>query len=146
MKKSTLVVTAAATALTASIVFAGWGGHHGGYGIRAGAGGWGDGPYTLQDDSGKDFGRGFRGERMQKRFNRELSKDEITTIMKSRLIQMDNSNLKIGTVTTTDSGYSVTIVTRDDSLVEELQLAKNGMRLDRYQLIQQRLKSQENSQ
>jgi hypothetical protein len=59
--------------------------------------------------------------------------------MEARLIMKGNDNLKVGKVSSTRSGFEVSIVTRDDSLVEELELAKNGMPLKKYERLQERL-------
>ena len=82
--------------------------------------------------------------RMEGRFDgknleREFTADEIRTLTSAKLIRKGNPNIKVGEVKSTGNGYSVTIVTKDNSLVEELSLAKNGMDLDFYQKIQKRM-------
>lgn len=70
---------------------------------------------------------------------REFTADEIHTLNEARLIMHGNPNLKVGKVTSTKTGYDVTIVTKDNSLVETKQLAKNGMSLKAYEQAQERI-------
>lgn len=97
---------------------------------------------------GKDCGRGFghhggpfKGQHMdpEEMLARELTTEQVRTLMEARLIMKGNDNLKVGKVSSTRSGFEVSIVTRDDSLVEELELAKNGMPLKKYERLQERL-------
>lgn len=78
--------------------------------------------------------------------NREFTADQIRTLNEARLIMQDNPNLKVGKVTSTKTGYDVTIVTKDDSLVETKQLAKNGMSLKAYEQAQERIAKREQAQ
>lgn len=71
--------------------------------------------------------------------NREFTADQIRTLNEARLIMQGNPNLKVGKVTSTKTGYEVTIVTQDDSLVETRQLAKNGMSLKGYEQARERM-------
>ncbi|MGI9276694.1 MAG: hypothetical protein ACR2PT_17855 [Endozoicomonas sp.] len=95
------------------------GGKHGFKGDCAGRGGYGAGKFM----------------------DREYTADEISTLAEARLIKRGNPNIRVGEVKATDTGYSVTIVTSDNSLVEERNLAKNGMALEKYQHIQERKKA-----
>ena len=76
-----------------------------------------------------------------KMMERELTAEQIETLTKAKLIMRGNENLKLGTVTSTEKGYSVTIVTQDNSLVEEQQLAKNGMPAEKFERLQKRLEA-----
>ena len=69
--------------------------------------------------------------------------DEIRTLASARLLMKGNPNVKVGEIKANDKGYSVSIVTRDDSLVKELTLAKNGMPLERFERIQERMAKKE---
>lgn len=83
---------------------------------------------------------GFHGHKGGKNLmNREFTADEIRTLNEARLIMQGNPNLKVGKVASTKAGYEVTIVTKDDSLVETQQLAKNGMPLEAYEQAKERL-------
>ena len=137
MKKTTLVATALVTVFTASSAFAWWGeGHREEY--RDGKGGC---SYEHRDKSGH-HGKGMRGAKFQEHMNRELSAGEIRTLQEARLIYMNNPNITVGDVVSTDQGYKVTIVTKENkSLVEEFELAKNGMRLERYEAVQKRIEA-----
>ncbi|MBR9909031.1 MAG: hypothetical protein GYB33_01610 [Gammaproteobacteria bacterium] len=83
-----------------------------------------------------------RGEMMEREFNA----DQIRTLAEAKLIMHGNENLMVGQVLATDTGYSVTILTRDGSLVEEKALAKNGMPLDKYQHILERMEKRQSKQ
>ncbi|AMO54861.1 hypothetical protein [Endozoicomonas montiporae] len=85
--------------------------------------------------------KGPRGQAGHKMMAREFTADQIETLTEAKLIMRGNDNLKLGKVTSTDNGYNVTIVTQDNSLVEEQQLAKNGMPLDRFEKIQKRIEA-----
>lgn len=87
---------------------------------------------------------GFEG-RMghQDMMAREFTADQIRTLTEARLIMEGNPNIKVGKVTSTKTGYTVTIVTQDDSLVEEREVAKNGMPLEMYEKMQERIKQRE---
>lgn len=71
--------------------------------------------------------------------NREFTADQIRTLNEARLIMHGNPNLKVGKVNSTKTGYEVTIVTQDNSLVETKQLAKNGMSLEAHERAKERL-------
>ena len=59
---------------------------------------------------------------------RELSAEQIQTLAEARLIMMGNENLKVGTIKTTEDGYSVSVVTtKSGDLVRTMELAKNGL-------------------
>ena len=126
MKKQTTIALFAASLIATTSAFA-WFGESDGY----------------KEKSGHHKRSGFKqGEMMKKvsaHMDREFSADQIRTLSQARLIMKDNPNLRIDEVTSTDSGYNVTIVTQDNSLVEELKLAKNGMPLERYETVKQRL-------
>ncbi|MYM64728.1 hypothetical protein [Pseudomaricurvus sp. HS19] len=85
---------------------------------------------------------GFKGgKHMDRRamMERKFNADQINTLVSARLLMQGNENIKVGKVTPTDSGFNVTVVTQDNSLVEELQLAPNGMPLEKFERMQQRM-------
>lgn len=88
-----------------------------------------------------DFKGGFGGGKFDRKemFERSYDKEQIRTLTEARLIMQGNDNLKVGKISATGNGYNVRIVTKDNSLVEELELAPNGMPLDRYQRIQEHM-------
>lgn len=89
---------------------------------------------------GRSFERGYSGLKGGKMnmMEREFTAGEIRTLVSAKLIMKGNPNIKVGTVTTVEDGYKVTIVTQDNSLVEELDLAKNSMPKERYQKMLER--------
>ncbi|MCW7554807.1 hypothetical protein NX722_19720 [Endozoicomonas gorgoniicola] len=84
---------------------------------------------------------GKRGWAGHKIMEREFTADQIGTLTKARLIMRGNENLKLGKVTSTENGYNVTIVTQDNSLVKEQQLAKNGMPVKKFERLQKRIEA-----
>lgn len=133
MKKTTLVATALVTVFTASSAMAWWG--EGGRGdCNRGAG--------FKSEHREHRGKGMRGEKFKEHMNRELSVSEVRTLQEARLIYMNNPNITVGDVVANDQGYTVTIVTKENkSLVEEFNVAKNGMRLERFEAIQKRVEA-----
>ena len=97
--------------------------------------------HCMKDGKHHGYKMGKRGRADYKMMERELSADQIGTLTKAKLIMRGNENLKLGTVTSTEKGYSVTIVTQDNSLVKEQQLAKNGMPLKKFERLQKRLEA-----
>ncbi|BFM18567.1 hypothetical protein R50073_47500 [Maricurvus nonylphenolicus] len=124
MKKKLLMISALVAALSAGSAFAMPGGKDCDRGFGMGKHG---GPFKAHHMDPEEM------------LARELSKDQVRTLMEARLIMKGNENLKVGKVSSTRSGFEVSIVTRDDSLVEELELAKNGMPLKKYERLQERL-------
>ena len=123
MKKTTLVATALASALVASTAFAGW--HS----------------MTGKGCDGLDFEHGMsRSKMMKSQMDRTLTAEQVHTLQEARLIYKNNSNVKVGEVKKTDTGFSVSIVTKDNSLVEEKTLAPNGMDQERYNRMQKHMK------
>lgn len=100
-------------------------------------------------DHGCDRERGMKhhafdmdmGGKMNKKemLEREFNAEQIRTLMEARLLMKGNDNLKIGKISEAGDGYSVAIVTQDDSLVKELDLAANGMPKEMYEKIQKRM-------
>lgn len=123
MKKSVLVATILAATLSTGLALA-----ERGEGEREGCkrGHWGH-------HGMKGFHRG--AEMME----REFDADQIRTLVEARLLMKGNENLQIGQIIPTDTGYTITIVTQDGSLVEEKEVAKNGMPLKMYQRIKDRM-------
>ena len=70
---------------------------------------------------------------------REFNADQIRTLMEARLLMKGNENLKVGPISKGRDGFIVTIVTQDDSLVDELEVAANGMPKDAFEHIQKRI-------
>lgn len=99
-----------------------------------------------REKAGKRGQKGKRGNIGHRMMEREYTADQIETLTKAKLIMRGNPNLKLGTVTPTDTGYSVTIVTQDNSLFEEQELAKNGMHLKKYEQIQKRMEMRQQRQ
>ncbi len=81
------------------------------------------------------------GEKINRKemLKREFSAEEIRTLVEARLLIKGNENLKVGKISDTKGGYTVAIVTQDNSLVKELELASNGMPKEMYQHIQKRM-------
>ena len=131
MKKTTLVATALVTVFTASSAMAWWGeGDRGD--CNKGRG--------YKSEHREHRGKGMRGAKLQEHLNRELSASEVKTLQEAKLIYVNNPNITVGDVVPTDKGYKVTIVTKENnSLVEEINVAKNGMRLERFEAIQKRM-------
>ena len=123
MKKKTLIATAFVSLMSASVAFAAWGG----------------------PEKGMGFDGGFRGDKLMEHMDRTLTADQVRTLQEARLIFKDNTNLKVGDVKKTDTGFTVTIVTKDNSLVEEKTLAQNGMDQKRYSKMKQRMDKMKDS-
>ena len=87
-----------------------------------------------------DFG--FKGKAL---LDKTYSAEEISVLQQARLIHKGNENLKLGSVKSSKTGYTVTIVTQDGSLVDTLELAPNGMPLERYNRLKERIESQTQS-
>lgn len=90
----------------------------------------------------RDFdGEGSGGKRLKRKemFEREYSADQIRTLSEARLIMQGNDNLRIGNITSTEKGYTIAVVTQDGSIVEEKQVAKNGMPIEMYEHIKARI-------
>lgn len=75
----------------------------------------------------------------QKEMNREFTAEQIRTLNEARLIMHGNPNLKVGEVIAIDNGYRITIVTKDNSLVEEREVAKNNMSMKRFNAIKSKM-------
>ncbi len=144
MNKTALIAASLAAALSTSSAFAWWGdddsktsSHHSGC----------SGEFRMGHGQGGHHGRhGMKGPKMIERMNRSYTAQEIRTLSEARLIQRGNPNIKVGEVIPTSNGYKVTIVTKDNSLVEERELAKNGMPLDRYNMMKKKIDNWEKRQ
>lgn len=109
----------------------------------------GDGEHSERRAKKGARGHGHKGPRGQighKVMEREFSADEITTLTQAKLIMRGNPNVKVGTVSNTDTGYTVTIVTQDDSLVEKREVAKNGLPLAQFEKMQKRMEMRKERQ
>ena len=83
---------------------------------------------------------GFGGKMNRKEmFEREFNADQIRTLMEARLLMKGNDNLKVGQISKDGDGFTVAIVTQDNSLVDELELAANGMPRDKYERIKKHM-------
>ena len=133
MKKSTIVIASLLTASLAS-------------GFALAEKGKRDGDCEQRWDKARhhEFGGPHmkRGEFMQREFNA----DEIRTLAEARLLMQGNENLKVGDIKKTETGYSVAIVTNDGSLVEEREVARNGMPIEMYQRMQERMQERMGNQ
>lgn len=89
-----------------------------------------------------DFGLGGKMNKKEM-LEREFSSEQIRTLVEARLLMKGNENLKVGKISSAGDGYSVAIVTQDDSLVKELDLAANGMPKEMYEKIQKRMEKRE---
>jgi len=59
---------------------------------------------------------------------RQMSKNDIVILTEAKLIKKGNPNVKLGTVTQSPSGFTVTIVTKKSGdLVRTVKLAPNGL-------------------
>ena len=128
MKRSTVYFLAASaviivggTALTSAVAAdrSGWGP---GWGPCMGAG-YGQ-SYDRADRGRKGWFRGGKGGRFAN-VDRNLTAEDIRTLAEARMIMRGNDNLKVGEVTkASDDTYKVTIVTKDDSLVREVEVSR----------------------
>ena len=84
--------------------------------------------------------------KLEKRMNRIYTAEQIKVLNEALLIRRGNPNIQIGTVTPTEDGYTVQIVTKEDSLVEEFQVAKNNMPLERYNTIKNNMEKSQNKE
>ena len=134
MKTTALLTIALVTVFTTSSAFAGRDdGHRREY----------RGKGAYKSGLCESYGKGMRDGGMQgAKFYRELSAEEVKTLQKARLIYMNNPNIIIDDVVATDEGYKVTIVTKENrSLVEEFEVARNGMRLEHHEAMQKRIEA-----
>lgn len=118
MKKQLLLAGLLATSLTAGTAFA------------------------ERDGCDRKRHHGFMGgghHKAGKMMEREFSADQVHTLVEARLIMKGNPNLKVGKVSAIRDGFKVTIVTQDDSLVEEYELAKNAMPREKYERMLKRM-------
>lgn len=83
------------------------------------------------------MGRGMHHKGM---LERSFNTDEIRTLMSARLLMQGNENLKVGSITPADEGFTVDIVTQEGSLVKAVKLAPNAMPVELYEKMQRRQK------
>lgn len=124
MKKKLVIASVLVAALSATAVYAG----HGGKGCDRGYGKWGHHGFGMMGH--------HKGAKMMER---EFNTEQIRTLVEARLIMKGNENLKVGKISSSRDGFNVAIVTQDDSLVEELNLAKNGMPVEMYERMKERM-------
>lgn len=86
---------------------------------------------------------GFGGKDM---LTREFTPEQIRTLMEARLLMKGNPNVQVGDIKATKDGYSVNIVTKDKSLVETLDIAKNGLPKDMSDRMQARMQEKQAQQ
>lgn len=53
-----------------------------------------------------------------------LTKDEATILLQGYIVRLRNPNLKLGTITETDTAFEAEVLTKDNSLVEKVLLDK----------------------
>ncbi len=71
-------------------------------------------------------GPGMRGPGMMRPGNLDLSAEEVKTVVQARLIMHGNDRLQVGDVRAKDDDtYRVQIVTKDGSLVREIEVDRN---------------------
>jgi len=137
MKKGIIAVAAAAILAAGTLAYAqgfGYGRGYGpGYGMMGGGmmgGQWGGGP---RGSAGP--GAGYAGDhpcwQAASATGQPLTKEQATALVQNRLTRSGNPNLKIGNVTEKDGLFEVEIVTKDNSLVEKVQINKQTGRTQR---------------
>ena len=129
------IATALAASMAASSAFAWWG-------ENDSRGNQSQGYEQCQKRGGPGHhGKKFRfsGKNMAEFMKREFTAEQIRTLQEAKLIMKGNPNIKVGEVKATKTGYNVTIVTKENSLVRELDLAKNGMPMKRFNKVQEKL-------
>lgn len=98
----------------------GWGGGPGMQGGMMGSGGSGM--------MGQGYSQGFQGhpclEAGAFSSTTELTKEKVSTLAATYLARMGNPNLKVGEVIEKEGAFEVTIVTKDNSLVEQYTVDK----------------------
>ena len=70
--------------------------------------------------------------------DKEFSAEQIRTLAEARLLMKGNDNLTIGNINPTESGYTIEILTVDGSLVDSIEVAKNGIPMEHYQRMLKR--------
>ncbi len=90
----------------------------------------------------RGFGMGGKMDRKEM-FEREFNADQIRTLMEARLLMQGNDNLKVGKISNAQYGYVVNIVTQDNSLVEELEVAANGMPKKMYEKMKKHMEKRQ---
>ncbi len=144
MKRHTLAITALVTALSTASAFAWQGDNKGDSGNSGNNGSRFQHCETSMGSGNYNHMGGWHGNKTMKRgkaLDRSYTAEEIKTLSEARLIRRGNPNIKVGKVTPTKDGYKVTIVTKDNSLVKELDLAKNGMPLEHYKRLSKKSQS-----
>ena len=69
---------------------------------------------------------------MKEMMSREFTAEEVKTLVSARLLMRGENTLKVGKIMPTDTGYTATIVTKQNGdVVRTLNLAKNGFPLER---------------
>lgn len=134
MKKGIIAVAVAAILAAGTLAYAqgfGYGRGYGpGYGMGPGmmrggmmGGQWGQGPRGFAGP-----GAGYAGDhpcwQAASATGQPLTKEQATALVQNRLTRSGNPNLKIGNVTEKDGIFEVEIVTKDNSLVEKVQINK----------------------
>ena len=79
--------------------------------------GWGGGPGMMDPDSGQDTRR-YGGQ------PEPLGKDQARLLVENYLRNQRNPNLKVGDVADKEEVFEATIVTKDGSLVDKLEVDK----------------------
>ena len=105
-------------------------GDHGGSWKQRGSGygdslSWQDMPGECRQMMGRDHDsrHGSTAENETEHAEKAFSQEDVVSIVRGYLIRTKNPNLKIGTIESTEDGdYLVEIVTKDDSLVDKLEV------------------------
>ena len=103
------------------------GGYGGGYGMMGP--GWGHGyMHGYGMGPGPGYGAGYHpcwAYNNPQGTGEKITKDSAKTILENRLAYWGNPNLKIGKITEKDNYFEGEIVTKDNSLVQKVQIDKN---------------------
>lgn len=109
--------------------------------------------YAKEGRSDKDCKRyhaakheaGHRGKGMDRKamLEREFSAEQIRTLTEARLIMKGDADHKVGKIDSNDKGYTIAIVNQKGELVEERQVAKNGVSIEKLERMQKRMQERE---
>ncbi len=89
---------------------------------------------------GGDFTGGLGAKHNRKEMlSRTFTSDEIRILAEARLLMAGNKNIKVGDINKVKDGYTVQIVTQDNSLVKQIELAPNGLPKEMFERIQKKI-------
>lgn len=126
MKKGTKIALATGSLLLAGVVLTGVGNAAGGCPFGRHGGGYGYHHSKQMAHPGMHMRHGGDGLFAPQARDRDFTADEIRTLSEAFLIRRGlDDTLKVGEITPTDKdSYLVRIVTKDDSLVREVEISK----------------------